>query len=84
VLIRKKKNSNTLGSLGRLQLKVEKSNDRKFLQAGTRLDLEQLLFNTPILITPRTLCKNKTNNLLQKFGSITSMHERYSSLENTH
>jgi hypothetical protein len=42
----------------------------KFLQAGTRLDLEQLLSNTPILITPRTWCKSKMNQLLQNLGSI--------------
>jgi hypothetical protein len=30
------------------------------------------LFNTPILVTPRTWCKNKTNKLLQNLGSITS------------
>jgi hypothetical protein len=29
-----------------VQLKVEKSYDRKFLRAGTTLDLEKLLFNT--------------------------------------
>jgi hypothetical protein len=36
-----------LGSLRKVQLKVEKSYDRKFLRAETRLDLKQLLFNTP-------------------------------------
>jgi hypothetical protein len=54
------------------------------LRAGTRLDLEQLLFNTPILITPKTWCKNMMNKLLQNLGSTTSMHERYFSLEKTH
>jgi hypothetical protein len=44
----------SLGLLRKVQLKVEKSYDQKFLRAGTRLDLEQLLFNTPILITPKT------------------------------
>jgi hypothetical protein len=42
----------------------------KILQVGIRLDLEQLLFNTLILITPRTWCKSKTNQLLQNLGSI--------------
>jgi hypothetical protein len=41
----------SLGSLRKVQLKVEKSYDRKSLQAGTILGLEQLLFNTPILVT---------------------------------
>jgi hypothetical protein len=53
----------------------------EILQAVTRLDLEQLLFNTPILVKPKTWCKNK--QAFTKFGSITPMHERYSSLENT-
>jgi hypothetical protein len=52
-----------------VQLKVEKSYDRKFLQAGTRLDLEQLLFNTPNLVNPKTWCKNKTNKLLQNLAA---------------
>jgi hypothetical protein len=69
----------SLGSLRKVQLKVERSYDRKFLRASTGLDTEQLLFNTPILITPRTWCKSKTNKLLQNLGSITPMHERYSS-----
>jgi hypothetical protein len=30
-----------------------------FWRAGTRLDLEQLLFNTPILITPRKFGQHK-------------------------
>jgi hypothetical protein len=37
----------SLGSLRKVQHKVERSYDRKSLQTGTRLDLEQLLFNTP-------------------------------------
>jgi hypothetical protein len=41
----------SLGSLRKVQLEVEKSYDRKSLRAGTRLSLEQLLFNTLILIT---------------------------------
>jgi hypothetical protein len=43
--------SASLGSLRKVQLEVEKSYDRKSLRAGTRLGLDQLLFNTPILIT---------------------------------
>jgi hypothetical protein len=39
------------GSLRKVQLKVEKSYDQRSLRAGTRLGLEQLLFNTPILTT---------------------------------
>jgi hypothetical protein len=39
------------GSLRKVQVKVEKSYDRRILQTGSRLDVEQLLFNTPILIT---------------------------------
>jgi hypothetical protein len=58
--------------------------EKNILRAGTRLDLEKLLFNTPILITPRTWCESKTNKLLQNLGSTTPMHGRYSSLENTH
>jgi hypothetical protein len=57
-----------------------KSYDRELLRAGTKLDLEQLWFRTPILFTPRTWCKDKTNKLLQILGSITAKHERYSSL----
>jgi hypothetical protein len=74
----------SLGSLRKVQLKVEKSYDRKSLRPRTRLDLEQLLFNTPILVTPKTWCKNITNKFLLIFGSITAKHERCSSLENTH
>jgi hypothetical protein len=46
----------SLGSLRKIQLKAEKSYDQNFLRARTRLDLEQLLFNTPILVTPKTRC----------------------------
>jgi hypothetical protein len=75
----------SLGSLIKVQLEVEKSYDRQnFWQVGTGLDLDQLLFNTPILITPRTWRKNKTNKLLQNLGRITPMHERNSSLKKTH
>jgi hypothetical protein len=68
-----------LGSLRKVQLKVERSYDRKFLRAKTGLGMEQLLFNTPILITHKTWRKNKTNKLLQNLGSITPKHEMYSS-----
>jgi hypothetical protein len=78
VLSRKKQQSP--GSLGKVQLKVERSYDQKFLRAGTRLDLEQHLFNTPILITPRMWCKSKMNKHLRNLGSITPKHERRSSL----
>jgi hypothetical protein len=65
-----------LGSLRKVQLRIERSYDRKFLRAKAELDTEQLLFNTPILITPGTWCKSKTNKLLQNLGSTTTMHER--------
>jgi hypothetical protein len=35
-----------LGSLRKVQLKIERSYDRKFLRATTGLGTEQLLFNT--------------------------------------
>jgi hypothetical protein len=35
-----------LGTFGKVQHKDERSYDRKSLRTGTRLDLEQLLFNT--------------------------------------
>jgi hypothetical protein len=50
-----------LGFLRQVQLKVERINDQEFLQAKTRLDVEQLWFRTSILTTPRTWCKSKTN-----------------------
>jgi hypothetical protein len=41
----------------------------EILRAVTRIDLEQLLFNTPILVKPKTWCKNKTNKLLQNLAA---------------
>jgi hypothetical protein len=47
--------------------------------------MEQLLFGSPSLITPRTWCNNKANKLYKNLDSTTPMHERYSSLlESTH
>jgi hypothetical protein len=69
-----------LGSLRRVQLKIQRSYDQEFLRARTRLDMEQLWFRTSILITPRTWCKSKANNFLQNLDNTTPMHERYSSL----
>jgi hypothetical protein len=58
----------SLGSLRKVLLKIERSYGRKFLRATIGLGTMQLLFNTPYLITPRTWCKSKTNNLLPKCG----------------
>jgi hypothetical protein len=51
-----------------VQLKIEKSYDHEFLQAKTRLDVEQLWFRTSILITPRTWCKKQGEPIFTKFG----------------
>jgi hypothetical protein len=51
------------------------------LRAKARLGVEKLLFNTPILINPKTWHKNKNEQAFTKtLGSITPMHEGYSSL----
>jgi hypothetical protein len=68
-----------MGFLKRVQLKILRSYDQEFLRAKTRLDMEQIWFRTPILVTPRTWCKSKANKLLQNLDSTTPMHERYSS-----
>jgi hypothetical protein len=57
---------------GKAEVRLERCNSRlkgaiikDFLQGKTRLGMEQLLFNTLVLINPRTWCKNITNKLLQ-------------------
>jgi hypothetical protein len=50
-----------------VQLKIERIYDQEFLRAKTRLDVEQLWFKTPILITPRTWCK-EGEQIFTKFG----------------
>jgi hypothetical protein len=51
-----------LDSLRKAQLKIERSYDRTLLRATTGLGTEQLLFNIPTLITPRTCAKERRTN----------------------
>jgi hypothetical protein len=61
---------------GKAEVRLERCNSRlkgaivkEFLQAKARLGMEQLLFNTPVLINPKTWCKNITSKLLQNLAT---------------